>query len=40
MRLGRAKLRWDPRTEQIIGDDEATKMLSRQNRAPFILPVI
>jgi predicted dehydrogenase len=38
MRLGRSKLRWDPRTEQIIGDDEAAKMLSRQNRAPFNLP--
>ncbi len=25
MRLGRDKLRWDPRTEQIIGDDEAAQ---------------
>jgi predicted dehydrogenase len=40
MRLGRTKLRWDPRTEQIIGDDQAAKMLSRQNRAPFPLPII
>ncbi len=40
MRLGRAKLRWDPRTEQIIGDDEAAKMLSRQNRAPSSLPIV
>jgi predicted dehydrogenase len=39
MRLGREKLRWDPRTEQIIGDDEAAKMLSRPYRAPWILPV-
>jgi predicted dehydrogenase len=37
MRLGREKLRWDPRTEQIIGDDEATKMLSRPYRAPWEL---
>ena len=28
MRLNREKLRWDPRTEQIIGDDEAARMLS------------
>src|SRR6202007_227365 len=28
MRLGRERLRWDPRTEQIIGDDEANAMLS------------
>jgi hypothetical protein len=24
MRLGRKSLRWDPRTEQIVGDDEAS----------------
>jgi hypothetical protein len=29
MRLGRDSLRWDPRTERIIGDDEAARMLSR-----------
>jgi predicted dehydrogenase len=40
MRLGREKLRWDPRSEQIIGDDEAAKMLSRPYRAPWILPAI
>ena len=40
MRLGREKLRWDPRTEQIIGDDEAAKMLSRPYRAPWALPAI
>ena len=27
MRLDREKLQWDPDTEQIIGDDEAAKML-------------
>ena len=32
MRLGRETLRWDPRTEQIIGDDEAAKMLGRPYR--------
>jgi hypothetical protein len=37
MRLNRPKLRWDPRTEQIIGDDEASKMLSRPYRSPWTL---
>ena len=37
MRLNREKLRWDPRTEQIIGDDEASKMLSRPYRSPWTL---
>jgi predicted dehydrogenase len=40
MRLKRDKLRWDPRTEQIIGDDEAARMLSRPCRAPWVLPVV
>jgi predicted dehydrogenase len=40
MRLGRDKLRWDPRTEQIIGDDLAAKMLSRPYRAPWALSAI
>jgi hypothetical protein len=40
MRLGREKLRWDPRTEQIIGDDEAAKMLSRPYRSPWTLPAV
>jgi predicted dehydrogenase len=40
MRLNRDKLRWDPRTEQIIGDDEAAKMLSRPYRAPWALASI
>ena len=37
MRLKRDKLRWDPRTEQIIGDDEASKMLMRAYRSPWTL---
>jgi len=40
MRLGREQLRWDPRTEQIIGDEEASKMLSRPYRAPWTMPAI
>ena len=40
MRLGRKSLRWDPRTEQIIGDAEASKMLSRPYREPWKLPIV
>ncbi len=40
MRLGRKSLRWDPRTEQIVGDEEASKMLSRPYRDPWKLPVV
>ena len=38
--LGRA-LRFDPETEQVIGDDEANKLLrdgDRGYRAPFVVP--
>ncbi len=37
MRLGRKSLRWDPVKEQIVGDDEAAKMLSRPYREPWKL---
>jgi predicted dehydrogenase len=40
MRLNREKLRWDPRTEQVIGDDEAARMLSRPYRTPWTLGAI
>jgi predicted dehydrogenase len=36
MRLGR-KLRWNPDTEQFVGDDEANKMLWRPMRSPWTL---
>jgi predicted dehydrogenase len=38
MRLGRERLRWDPRTEQILDDQEASAMLGRPYRAPWTLP--
>jgi predicted dehydrogenase len=37
MRLGRKTLRWDPAKEQIVGDDEAAKLLSRPYREPWTL---
>jgi predicted dehydrogenase len=37
LRLNRQKLRWDPRTEQIVGDDEAAKMLNRPFREPWTI---
>lgn len=36
MRIGR-KLKWNPDTEQFIGDDEANKMLWRPMRSPWTL---
>jgi hypothetical protein len=36
IRLGRP-IKWDPAKEQIIGDDEARKMLDRPMRAPWKL---
>jgi predicted dehydrogenase len=35
MRLGREKLKWDPDKEKIIGDTEASAMLSRPARGPW-----
>lgn len=37
MRLGRESLKWDPVTEQISGDPEASKMLSREYRGDWRL---
>ncbi len=37
MRLGRT-LEWDPTTHTVVGDEEATKLLSRPYRAPWTHP--
>ena len=37
--LGR-KLRWDPQTEKFLGDEEASRMLSRPRRKGYELPKI
>ena len=34
MQLGR-KLRWDPKAERFLNDDQANRMLSRACRAPW-----
>jgi hypothetical protein len=36
-RLGRP-LQWDATTEQFVGDAEATRMLAKEYRAPWLLP--
>ena len=36
-RMGRA-LKFDPKTEQFIGDDEADKLLTREYRKPYVVP--
>jgi hypothetical protein len=36
-RLGR-ELQFDPKTEMIIGDDDASAMLTRNYREPFVVP--
>lgn len=36
----RRRIRWDAKAERIIGDDEAARMMSKQYRAPWALPVV
>ena len=36
-RVGRT-IHWDSKTMTCVGDAEANEMLSRANRAPFIVP--
>ena len=37
MKLGRS-LKWDPVTNKVVGDDEATRLLARPYRAPWVHP--
>jgi hypothetical protein len=37
IRLGREKIIWDPKTEQIVGDDEANAFLSRPQREGYLI---
>ena len=39
IRLGREKITWDPKTEQIVGDDEANAFLSRPQREGYEISV-
>jgi len=39
IRLGREKITWDPKTEQIVGDDEANVFLSRPQREGYEISV-
>lgn len=36
IRLGRS-MKWDPQKEQVIGDEEAAKMLDRPMRTPYMM---
>ena len=36
-RMGRV-LEFDPQTEKFVGDDEANRLLTREYRAPFVVP--
>jgi hypothetical protein len=36
-RTGRM-LRFDPKTERFTGDDEANRLLTREYRAPYVVP--
>ena len=39
LRLGR-KLRWDPQNEQFVGDDEASRMVAREQRKPWTYDIV
>ena len=38
-RLGRV-IKWNPKSEQIVGDDEAAAFLARKQRAGFEIPKV
>jgi hypothetical protein len=37
MKLGRA-LRWDPAKQEVVGDDEANRLMHRPYRGPWVHP--
>ena len=39
MKLGRT-LAWDPKTQRVIGDDEANRLLARPYRSPWVHPTV
>ena len=39
MKLGRS-LRWDGSRQQVVGDDEANRLLRRQYRGPWVHPEV
>ena len=38
MKLGGRTLTWDPRKQEIVGDEEANRLMSRPYRAPWVHP--
>ena len=34
------QLQFDPKTEQVLGNDAAAKLMTREYRAPFVVPAI
>ena len=39
MQLGRV-LTWDAEKQQVVGDEEANKLLRREYRSPWLYPVV
>ena len=39
MNLGRS-LEWDPKTHEVVGDEEANRLLARPYREPWVHPAV